>query len=110
MTGITAERIAVMAELREMLAVTLEAIGQERTAVISDIGRERVTAFQDLEAISTRISELAIDHAESRIENAIDHFYWRAVQLLAVLSVLLAGAGFFTVRYLAARLGTGVGS
>jgi hypothetical protein len=95
MNGITAERIAVMAELHEMLAVTLEAIAQERAAVMTDIGRERVTAFQDLEAISTRISELAIDH-----------FYWRAVQLLAVLSVLLAVAGFFTVRYLAARLGT----
>ena len=107
MNGITGERIAVMAELREMLAVTLEAIARERTAVMNDIGRERVAAFQDLEAVATRISELAIDHAESRIENAIDHFYWRAIQLLAVFSVLLAVAGFFTVRYLAARIGTG---
>jgi hypothetical protein len=107
MSDITAERIAVMQELAYMLEATLETIERERLAVMDDISEERIAAFQELDAIAVRLTEMALDEAEVRVEDAIDHFYRRAVQLLAVLSAALAVAGFFVLRFLAARMGTG---
>ncbi len=107
MSDVTAERIAVMRELANMLEATLVAVERERMTVMADISQERVAALQELDAIAVRLAELALDQAEVRIEDAIDHFYWRAVQLLAVLAVALAVAGFFTLRFLGARMGTG---
>jgi len=103
MTDITRERIAVMNEMSELLAVTLAAINQERTAVMDGVTQERIAALQELDAIAARLTEMALDQAEVRIENAIDHLIWRLVQVLAVVAVLVAVAGFFVLRYLTAR-------
>ncbi|UCC83463.1 MAG: hypothetical protein JSW46_00585 [Gemmatimonadota bacterium] len=107
MSGITAERIAVMRELANMLEATLETAHRERQALMDDFSQERIEALQELDIIAGRLTEMALEQAEMRIENTIDHFYWRAVQLLAVLAVLLAVAGFFVLRFLGGRMGTG---
>jgi len=103
MTDITRERIAVMNEINELLAVTLAAIDQERIAVLDGITRERIAALQEVDAIAGRITEMALDQAEARIEGAIDHLVWRVAQVLAVVVVLLVVAGLFVLRYLAGR-------
>jgi hypothetical protein len=103
MTDITRERVAVMNEISEMLTVTLAAIDQERLAVMDGVTQERMAALQELDAIAARLTEMALDQAEVRIENAIDHLIWRLVQVLAVVAVLVAVAGFFVLRYLAGR-------
>lgn len=105
MNDITAERIAVMREINEMLAATLEAVAEERIAVMQGITQERIAAFQELDAIASRLTDLAVDHAMQRVNGAVDHFYWRAIQILAVLVVLLFIAGFLVVRALGRRTG-----
>ena len=103
MSDITRERIAVMNEIEELLAVTLAAIDQERTEVMDGITQERIAALQELDAIAARLTEMALDQAEVRIEDAIDHLIWRVVQVLAIVVVLLVVAGVFALRYLAAH-------
>ncbi len=103
MSDITRERVAVMNEIKVLLAATLDAITQERMAVIDGIAQERIAAFQDLDAVAARITDLILERAEPQIEQAIDHFIWRVVQVLAVVAVLLFVAGFFILRYLAGR-------
>ncbi len=105
MNDITAERIAVMRDISELLAATLEAVDEERIAVTQEITQERIAAFQELDAIASRLTDLAVDHAMLRVNGTIDHFYWRAIQVLAVLVVLLFIAGFFVVRALGRRTG-----
>ena len=106
MNDITAERITIVREINRMLAATLELVDQERIAVMDGVSQERIAAFQDMDAIAVRLTEMAMAQAEVRIENAIDHFYWRAIQLLAGLLVVLAVAGFVFLRFFAARMGT----
>ena len=103
MSDITRERIAVMNEIDELLAVTLAAIDQERLAVMDGVTQERIAALQELDAIAARLTEMALDQAEVRIEGAIDHLIWRFVQVLAVVGAILLVVGFFVLRYLAGR-------
>ena len=105
LNDISAERIAVMRELNAMLAVTLAAVEQERQAVMNSITDERLATMQQLDAIAERLTGLALDQAEVRIEEAIDHFFWRLVQVLVVLAVLIVVAGYFILRYFAPRSG-----
>jgi hypothetical protein len=105
MNDITRERVAVMRDLNQMLAATLQAVDLERVAVMDGISAERIAALQDLDALAARLTEMTLEQAELRINDAIDHFYWRLIQVLAALAVLLAVGGFFAVRYLANRIG-----
>ncbi|UCC72223.1 MAG: hypothetical protein JSV86_17940 [Gemmatimonadota bacterium] len=103
MRDITAERIAVMLELDEMLAATLQAIDQERLAVMQGITAERIATLEELDPIASRLTELAVDQAMSRINTAIDHSYWRAVQLIGALLVLFLVGGAIFFRFIGRR-------
>ncbi len=104
MADIARERIAVMQELDSLLALTLRAIAAERAAVMGGITQERIATLQELDAIATRLSDMAVDNAMDRVNTVIDHFYWRAVQLLAGLIILIAVAGYLALRYFTARM------
>jgi hypothetical protein len=110
MNDVTAERMAVMRELRSLLDETLStalgAVNQERVAVMDGVTEERVAALRDVDAIATRLADDAIDSAMLRVNDAIDYFYWRLIQVLAVLLVLLAIAGFVAIRIVTKRLAT----
>ncbi|UCF18572.1 MAG: hypothetical protein JSU87_11560 [Gemmatimonadota bacterium] len=103
MADIARERITVMQEVDSLLALTLQAIAAERAAVMADITQERIATLQELDAIATRLTGLAVENAMDRVNTAIDHFYWRAVQLLAGLIMLIAAAGYLGLRYFTAR-------
>jgi hypothetical protein len=103
MSDISRERIAVMSEIDAMLALTLAAINQERIAVMDGITEERIAALQELTALAEQITELALEGAEVRVEQAIDHLIWRVAQLLAVVGLVAFVVGFFLVRYLVGR-------
>ncbi len=71
--AVTAERVAV-----------LEAVARERVAVLDAITQERLATLAAMDSIVTR----AIDHSE----NLVDHIFWRMIQLVAVVLVLLVVA------------------
>lgn len=110
MSDITAERLAVTDELdkllNEKIALMLEAVQRERVAVMAGLTQERVATLQEFDAMATRLADQAVDQALGRVNGAIDYFYWRAIQVLAVLIVLLFIAGFIGVRAFAKRMGT----
>jgi hypothetical protein len=110
MSDITVERLAVTKELDELLnekiALMLEAVQQERVAVMTGLTHERVATLQEFDAMATRLADQAVDRAMGQVNGAIDYFYWRAVQVLAVLIVLLLIAGFIGARIIVKRAGT----
>jgi hypothetical protein len=71
--AVTAERVAL-----------LEAVVRERLAVLDAITLERIAALAAMDSIVTR----AIDHSE----NLVDHIFWRLIQLVAAVLVLLVVA------------------
>lgn len=109
MSDITAERLAVTRELDELLdekiALMLEAVQQERVAVMAGLTQERVATLQEFDAMATRLADQTVDRAMGQVNGAIDYFYWRAIQVLAVLIVLLVIAGFIGVRMIVKRAG-----
>jgi hypothetical protein len=110
MSDITVERLAVTKELDELLdkkiALMLEAVQQERVAVMTGLTHERVATLQEFDAMATRLADQAVDRAMRQVNGAIDYFYWRAIQVLAVLIVLLLIAGFIGARIIVKRAGT----
>jgi hypothetical protein len=109
MSDVTAERIAVTEDLDKLLdekiALMLEALQHERVAVMTGLTQERVATLQEFDAMATRLADQAVDRAMGRVNGAIDYFYWRAIQVLAVLIVLLFVAGFIGLRAIAKRTG-----
>jgi hypothetical protein len=103
LNDITRERIVVMREISDLLDVALDAINEQRQAVMNDVAEERVAATEDIDAIATRLAELALEDLEVRLEETVDHLIWRIIQVLAVLIVLAAIAGFFIVRFFSSR-------
>jgi hypothetical protein len=73
MDAVTAERMAL-----------LEAVVRERAAVLEAITLERIATLAAMDSIVAR----AIDQSE----NLVDHIFWRVVQLVAVVLVLLVVA------------------
>ncbi len=88
----SAERQVVLDHLTEERSVVLEAITGEREVLVKALRRERIASFQDLE----RIVDSAL--VKSR-KNLIDHFFFRAAQLLAVVLPLLLIGGLILVWF-----------
>jgi hypothetical protein len=68
--AVTAERVAV-----------LEALVRERVALLETLHQERIATLAGMDSIVTR--------AIVQSENLVDHIFWRIVQLVAVVLVLL---------------------
>jgi len=88
----SAERKAILDHLTEERSVVLEAIAGERKILVEALRRERIASFQDLE----RIVDTAL--VDSRT-NLIDHFFFRALQLTAVVLPLLLIGGLILVWF-----------
>ncbi len=89
---VTAERQAILSRLTEERIVILEAITGEREALVEALRRERIASFQDLE----RIVDSALVNSR---KNLIDHFFFRAAQLAAVVLPLLLIGGLILVCF-----------
>jgi hypothetical protein len=71
--AVTAERMAL-----------LEVVVRERVAVLDAITRERAAMMAEMDSIVAR--------AIGQSENLVDHIFWRMIQLVAIVLVLLAVA------------------
>ena len=65
---------------------------------MGDVSAERVAVLREIDAMAARLTIQALDQADTKIEDAIDHFFWRAMQLLAGLIVALAAVGYLIFR------------
>ncbi len=86
------ERHVILAHLTEERAAVLEAMSGEREALLEALDHQRAVAFKDLESIISTALE------QSR-EDLIDHFFFRAAQLLAVVLPLLLIGGLILVWF-----------
>jgi hypothetical protein len=94
-----ADRIATVTETvsdlaaRERKAV-MDAIRAERRAVMDEVRKERIAVLQEAEAMSKR---LMVDAGE-RLEQVVDHAFYRLMQLLlacAALAVLVLALRYY---------------
>lgn len=93
---LTQERIAVLAEVRAERDVVLAAVSAERQAALQTLAGERETVLREAEAMAGRL----VQQAGGQVEQAIDHLFWRLVQLAAgVLLVLAAGVFWLGRRF-----------
>ncbi len=95
---VSAERQAILDYLTEERIVILEALTGEREALIEALEEQRAAAFEDLESI---VSSALV---QSR-QDLIDHLFFRAAQLLAVVLPFLLIGGLILVWF--ARRGRG---
>jgi len=91
---ITRERVAVIAELKSERAVVMEALQADIDELVETLQAERAVVLDEVRALSgDTVGSLAL-----QIEGAIDHFFLRLVQLLAVLVVVGFVGGYVLVR------------
>jgi len=77
--ALTQQRVAAMADLRaERLAATTDLRG-ERQIVLDSIHAQEVAAMQDLDALRQQ----AVNDVDQRSRRLVDHFFWRAVEIVA---------------------------
>ncbi len=81
-SAIDEQRIAIMRAVEAERVAVLVAVEQERRAVLAVIREERIATLDAMESMLQR----AIDESHG----LVDHFFWRAAQLLGGL-VLIAG-------------------
>lgn len=94
--SLTQERMDAVADLRgERLAATADLRG-ERQIVLDALHNEEVEATNDMHAIS----ENTLKDFDARSRGLIDHFFWRAVELMLITLVLWSLAVWFLSRRL----------
>ncbi|MGD8376032.1 MAG: hypothetical protein PVF68_07820 [Acidobacteriota bacterium] len=94
---LTRERIAVLEEVRAERGVVLAAVTAERQAALHSLAGERETVLREAEAMAGRL----VEQAGGQVERAIDHLFWRLVQLAGGVLLVLAAGAFWLVRRLA---------
>lgn len=88
----SAERQAILDHLTQERSVVLEAIAGERRVLVEALEQQRAAAFEDLKSIvSTAL-------VQSR-QDLIDHFFIRAIQMVAVVLPLLLIGGLILVWF-----------
>lgn len=108
---IAGERVAVLEALRNERIAAMNAIDEQRIAILRAVAAERVAVLAAVE--QERLSVLAaireeriatLDAVDSMLQRAIDeshglvdHFFWRAAQLLGGV-LLVAGLGVFGLQ------------
>jgi hypothetical protein len=87
---VAAEREAAVKAMHEELAQTIQFVRDERIAALGHVTHERIAALGDFKKTMAAESE-ALTEALGQISlKAVDHAFWRATQLVAVILLLLA--------------------
>jgi hypothetical protein len=81
---INRERIATLNAMHKELIVLLGALREERIATLSEIDRERIETIKALEILLAK----ALEESKNPINASIDHFFWRAIQLIFIAAIL----------------------
>jgi hypothetical protein len=114
---ITGERIAVLQAMNAEINSLMQAIDAQRVALTDDARLEREIIFQDLQAERAEVmAEMealvlaAVTQSLSQSNEVIDHFFWRAVQLMIAFLAGLAILAAVTVAWLRRKPGAAGGS
>ncbi len=115
------QRLATQAFLRQERLETLDALTQERIATIAAVHNERIAAQEDLrgerrvvlDAVHQEAdtamqgfnaaTEKAIQELDSSSRKLIDHFFWRALQLVLLTLALCFLVAWILLRRFALR-------
>jgi len=81
---INKERIETLNALHNELIILLDALRDERVATLAEINRERIETIKAFETILTK----ALEQSKNPINSSIDHFFWRAIQLIIMVAIL----------------------
>ena len=118
LADVESQRLAAQSFLREERLQTLDALTQQRMEAVADLRGERLAATADLqgerqivlnalhneEVVATNdmhaISEKTLKDFDARSRGLIDHFFWRAVELMLITLVLWSLAVWFLSRRL----------
>jgi hypothetical protein len=89
----------VVASLEREREAVLRAFGEERRIVVEAGRGERVALAEDLDGIAGR----AVDQSAARLEGLVDHFFWRLIQVGAVVLLLAPLLVILVARFLRSR-------
>ncbi len=83
------ERTAVLTALHEELTRTIEAVQKERIVALDFVTNERVATVNEMREALVQERRAATQDVERIILKVVDHAFWRAAQLLALILVAL---------------------
>jgi len=83
------ERTAVLAALHDELTRTIEAVQKERIVALDFVTIERVATVNEMREALVQERRAATQDVEHIILKVVDHAFWRAAQLLALILVAL---------------------
>jgi hypothetical protein len=85
MAQVEAMRRATTTDLQAERALVIDKLTEERVTVLTEINRQRLEALVELEELRSRtFLELT-----TSLEEVVDHMFWRLIQVLAVVAVLV---------------------
>jgi hypothetical protein len=97
--ALAGQRIAAIADLRgERLAATAD-LRAERQIVLDAVHQEQIAAMKDLNAVG----EQAINDLDKRSRRLVDHFFWRAIELVVITLLLSLLLVWILLRRLTSR-------
>ena len=85
------QRIESIEELRDERIALVEELRNERIAVFEELDRMKNETVRQLDSVMMR----ALDESSKRLDKSIDHIFWRALQLVAIL--VAVAAVFFAI-------------
>jgi hypothetical protein len=83
------ERDAVLGVLQDELTRTIQFVQQERIVALEHLTRERVAALGEMRETLVEERKALTREIEHLVLKVVDHAFWRAAQLLALLGVAL---------------------
>jgi len=87
------ERLETLTFMSSERNVVIEALQNERKNILDSLGNERRAIVNDIKLIENDI----IQNAIKSLDKSIDHFFWRATQLVGACIILILIVGFIGV-------------
>ena len=97
--ALRSERIAVLSAVDQQRLATMDEMAAKLAEVLRFIHEERVATMSQMDSVAVS----AVEAATPGLEDVIDHFFWRAAQLLAGFLVVCAAGGYVVYRVLGSR-------
>jgi len=89
MAYLSDERSAVIEGIATERIAALESLAEERTAVLEHLTSERSMMMEQINVMTLASIKQMLDESQELSESAIDHLFWRVLQLLALPFIIL---------------------
>lgn len=84
------ERTAIFGSIAQERSEVLNALAAEREEILTAIDNERIATMRDVETLILSVLETVRQEAQTGATSSVDHFYTRALQVLAIPFLLVA--------------------